>query len=277
MSNKAIYLAIGLVTGVVVSAWYVRSPDSQSIQETLPDAQAESVEARFVEIENVVAEQFEFFRDEIESLRSDLTVQSEASAEPVAPPLQLPADAAEFVTRVRALAQKGGAIEALTEAGFSLSRAQEIERRREEHRVAALQARYEAARSGDSSPLGNAEIEELFDADSMLRSELGDADFERYLEAMGRPTEVPVMSVLSSSAAQQAGMLVGDQIVAYDGYRVFHIRELTEFLVEGEPGVPVIVDIVRDGQAMQLVLPRGPLGIMAAAGPITTFAPADQE
>jgi S1-C subfamily serine protease len=68
-------------------------------------------------------------------------------------------------------------------------------------------------------------------------------------------------------------MLVGDQIVAYDGRRVFHIRELTEVLLQGEPGAPVIVDIVRDGQAMQLVLPRGPLGIIAAAGPVTTFSP----
>lgn len=106
----------------------------------------------------------------------------------------------------------------------------------------------------------------------MLRSELGDADFAQYLEAVGRPTEVWVGAVFSGSAAEQAGMLANDRIVSYDGHRVFGAMELTPLALEGDPGGPVIVDILRDGQPMQLVLPRGPLGIMGSAGsPIQVF------
>ena len=288
MSSKAIYLAVGLIAGAAASAWYMRSPESQSPQGTVSDAQSESVDARFSELESSVADELDSLRDDIESLRSDLAaVSGPSDGSNGSPPQSSPDGVDENASssgassvereraRLRALAKKGQ-IEALTEAGFSLPRAQEIERLIDENTVAAMQARYEAARSGDSPPLGNAEMEERFNTDSMLRSTLGDADFERYLRAMGRPTEVTVLNVLSSSAAQQAGVLAGDQIVAYDGHRVFDVRELVQIPIEGEPGAPVIVDILRDGQAMQLVLPRGPLGIMAAVGPIEVTEP-DQE
>lgn len=283
MSNKTIYLAIGLMAGTAVTAWYLTPAETQLPRGTVSDSPTQSLESRLIEMESAIADQLDSVRGEIETLRNDLALLSETSAERPLPqpevvnisPSGFGAISAELErVRVRAASQSGR-IELLTEAGFSFARAEEIERLVEESRVAAMQARYEAARSGDSPPLGNTEFDELFDADSMLRSALGDADFERYLAAMGRPTEVTVMSVLSSSAAQQAGMLAGDRIIGYDGHRVFDARELVELPLDGEPGAPVIVDIVRDGQAMQLVLPRGPLGILGSAGPLIQFAPAD--
>jgi len=149
-------------------------------------------------------------------------------------------------------------VEQLTSAGFSTGDAQLIETRIEELRVEAMQARYEAMRGGESPD----DLRSQFgDGSSALRSELGDEQYERFLEATGRPTSVNVTSVLARSAAETAGLQDGDQIVAYDGKRVFDIRELNGVLLEGEPGEPVLVDVVRDGQPMQLVMPRGPLGI----------------
>jgi PDZ domain len=151
-----------------------------------------------------------------------------------------------------------GRLEALTEAGFAPDRAAQIERRVEELRLEAMQARYEAARNGASA---NGPVDAFFDVNATLRTELGDADYERYLTALGQPTRVDVFSVLASSAAEQAGLQSGDQIVAYAGERVFDVRELNRAVLIGEPGEPVVVDIVRAGQPMQLVLPRGPIGI----------------
>lgn len=148
--------------------------------------------------------------------------------------------------------------ERLTDAGFSASDAQLIETRIEELRVEAMQSRYEALRNGESP---DALRGGLADGTSALRSELGDDQYERFLEATGRPTQVNVTSVLARSAAQTAGLQDGDAIVAYDGARVFDIRDLNRVLLEGEPGEPVVVDVVRDGQPMQVVMPRGPLGI----------------
>jgi S1-C subfamily serine protease len=95
----------------------------------------------------------------------------------------------------------------------------------------------------------------------MLREELGDWEYEKYLQALGRPTTVGIPHVLANSPAARAGLTSGDQIVAYDGTRVFNVFEVTEATRQGTVGEPVILDIVRDGQPMQFIVPRGPLGV----------------
>jgi S1-C subfamily serine protease len=98
-------------------------------------------------------------------------------------------------------------------------------------------------------------------ASDALRNELGDADYERYLDASSRPTSVAVSGVLDSSPAQRAGLQPGDQIVRYDGKRIFSMSDLTRRTLEGQPGEQVVVDILRDGVSMQVAVPRGPIGI----------------
>ena len=144
-------------------------------------------------------------------------------------------------------------VERLTAAGFAPDRAEWIERRQEELRMEALQEQYDARREGRPP---NAAFE-----DSSLRAELGDADYERYLSAMGRPTSVGVGDVLASSPAERAGLLPGDEIVAYNGQRVFDTGELNALTLEGTAGESVVIDVRRDGQNVQLVMPRGPIGI----------------
>jgi hypothetical protein len=39
------------------------------------------------------------------------------------------------------------------------------------------------------------------------------------------------------------------------------MRDLNELILEGRSGEPVTVDVLRDGQPIQVLLPRGPLGI----------------
>ncbi len=153
---------------------------------------------------------------------------------------------------------RGDPITMLTDAGFSLEQAQSIDRRVEELSVAAMQARYDARR-GETTP--GAPVEQLLDAAAALRLELGDADYERYLTATGRSTSVNVASVLASSAAETAGLQTGDEIVTYAGERVFDARDLNRVLLEGTAGESVLLDVVRDGQPIQIAIPRGPLGI----------------
>jgi membrane-associated protease RseP (regulator of RpoE activity) len=144
-------------------------------------------------------------------------------------------------------------IDRLTAAGFAPDRAEWIERREEELRMKALQEQYDARREGRPPAAVSGE--------ASLRTELGDADYERYLAALGRPTSVGVADVLASSPAERAGLLPGDEIVAYNGKRVFDASELNALTLEGTPGETVVVDVRRDGQNMQLVMPRGPIGI----------------
>ena len=140
-------------------------------------------------------------------------------------------------------------VERLIGAGFPPDRAEWIMRRTEELRMEALQAQYDAQRGG--RPV----------QPKTLRAELGDADYERYLQADGRPTTIPVRDVLASSPAERSGLQPGDEIVAYGGKRVFDMGELNALTLEGVAGESVVVDVRRDGQNVQLVMPRGPLGV----------------
>ncbi len=147
--------------------------------------------------------------------------------------------------------------ERLIEAGFLPSQASMIARREAELRMEEIEARFEAERSGDLS----AYWLNRYDMDDTLRAELGDENYERYLSARGQQTSVQVTSVIESSPAQAAGLETGDEIVRYDGERVFSMSDVSRRAAAGQPGENIVVDIVRNGTPMQIVLPRGPLGI----------------
>lgn len=149
--------------------------------------------------------------------------------------------------------QRERQLQRFTEAGFTRDRAEWIERRVEELEVQAMQAQYEAQRSGRQA--------QGVDAQRLLRAEIGDAEYERYLTATGQPTEVQIMDVLASSAAERSGLQPGDQVLSYGGTRVFDMRELNALTREGSPGESVTVEVRRNGQTVQVQVPRGPLGV----------------
>ena len=148
-------------------------------------------------------------------------------------------------------------MERLIEAGFLPAEAEWILEREQQLQMESLQARYEAGRSGDPSDF----YRDRFSTSSQMREELGDAGYERYLEANGRPTNVEISSVIGSSPAQSAGLQPGDEIVRYDGERVFSMTDINLASMQGEAGQNVVIDFVRDGVPMQIVMPRGPLGV----------------
>ncbi len=147
----------------------------------------------------------------------------------------------------------------LEEGGFSPDRAAWIEQRRSELTLQAMQAQY-AQRRGESVDPAQLRPEQT------LRSELGDADYEKYLQAQGRPTKVGVLNVLPSSPAAKAGMQPGDQIMSYAGQRVFNMADLTDLTLQGTPGQSVTLEVQRNQQTVQLVIPRGPIGIGGGPG-----------
>lgn len=150
-----------------------------------------------------------------------------------------------------------GKMEALIDAGFLPSQASMIVQRESELQMESIKARYEAEKSGDSSEYWRNRTS----SSETIRQELGDADYERYLVANGRSTNVAVSSVIESSPAQSAGLQAGDEIVRYAGERVFSMTDLTRETMNGLAGQNVVVDIMRNGNAMQIVMPRGPVGI----------------
>lgn len=145
----------------------------------------------------------------------------------------------------------------LVNGGFTEARANQILQLEDQVRMEALQAEYEAQRAG--ADLNR--WDQAYNVQASLREKLGDADFEKYLTAHGNQASITVREVIGSSPASRAGLRPGDEIVGYDGNRVYSMFELRSKAFDGSPGEDVIVDIERDGQRMQLVLPRGPMGI----------------
>ncbi len=234
-------------------------PETNTFDPNLP------VEARIEALEKAVSDERlarQFLEDEVFYLASELERLGAPDYLPdddAAAPTQAEGDAvpSSREARRRYRNSREERFDNLVKAGFLPSQAEWITQREQELQMQALQARFEAERSGEDIDWT---ASRTLTSDT-LREELGDADYERYLEANNRPTSVAVSSVIESSPAQTAGLMPGDQIIRYDGQRVFSMTDLTRQTMQGEPGQTVLVDVMRNGNLLQVVMPRGPVGI----------------
>ena len=94
-----------------------------------------------------------------------------------------------------------------------------------------------------------------------LRTTYGDETYDWFLYATNRPNRVIVEGVLGGSAAEEAGIRAGDVIVSYDRERVFRPGPLVQGTLSGNLDDRVDVEVWRQGERIQLTLPRGPLGV----------------
>ncbi|MGD8339884.1 MAG: PDZ domain-containing protein [Gammaproteobacteria bacterium] len=275
----------GIALGIGVAFWQIGSDDTGAWESSASIDERAPLERRLSELETALAlERYErqLLAEELRTLQDSVAELPQggapaADAGPADDPRERFAALIEsgdgegpLAERIRqrfadGLPGAGGFDEAtlrqrridrFVEAGLSPERAQWLMQREDELEMEVLQARYEATQNG-ASP---AEIAAL-NPTQMMREELGDTDYEKYLEGLGRPTSVNVREVLTSSPAQAAGLQPGDEIVAYDGQRVFDMSELTDLTYAGNPGETVAIDVIRDGQPMQLYVERGPIGV----------------
>lgn len=275
MNKSLLFIILSLVAGFAAGAWTTRA--SQPAESIAGSGDAyESINAdapvadRLKALEGIVAEERDarlVLEEQLRELFGDLeridVPELQMLLQQIAESRQRqeePQQVQELATResrrpMRNYAQMRS--NRLVGGGFTESRANQILRIEDQVRMDMLQAEYAAQRDGtDFDPRNQA-----FNYQAALRDQLGDADFEKYLVAHGGQAAVTVREVIGSSPANRAGLQPGDQIVNYGGDRIFNMVELKSAAFGGEPGEDVIVDIERDGQRMQLVIPRGPLGI----------------
>ena len=267
MNSRIVVIALSLVAVVAAAAvvFSVREPLPNESATAIPSSyfdQSAATEDRVFALEAAVAqernarllleEELQALYDELDQIRSG---SDEVSEELDAEVQQQREAMRERAERFRAGDTAQGRADMLIEAGFSPDRAAWIMQRESELQMDSMQAMFDARQSGERPDRSR------LDADQALRTELGDTEYEQYLEANGRSTAVAVGSVLESSPGQRAGLQSGDQIVGYNGQRVFSYGELSEQTMSATPGQAVVVDIVRDGVPMQVVVDAGPIGI----------------
>lgn len=267
MNSKVIVIALSLVVVIAAAAvvFLVREPLPNESAMAIPSNyfdQSAATEDRVLALEAVVAEERDarlLLEDELRALYDELdqirSGSDELSEERDAEIQQQREALRERADRFRAGDTTQGRADMLIKAGFAPDRAEWIVQRESELQMDSMQAMFDARQSGERPDRSR------LNPDQALRAELGDAEYEQYLEANGRSTSVAVGTVLESSPGQRAGLQSGDQIVGYDGQRVFSYGDLSDQTMSATPGQSVVVDIVRDGVPMQVVVDAGPIGI----------------
>ena len=267
---KKIILAIGisLVVGFAAASWMETALVPKELEQS-PDPAPPSfdtaapVEERIRALEQaVVVEQQarQFLEEEIFILREQIEKRDAEPGDTEERSVAARQERREaFMNRRFGAASTQGQLDRLIQGGFPPDRAEWIVRREGELMMEQLQARYDAMRGNEGQ--ASFGFGQGFSQANELRSELGDADYERYLAATGRPTSIGIGRVFANSPAEQAGVQPGDRIVRYDGERVFSMMDMANRIMQSPAEGNVVVDIERGGVQMQLVIPRGPLGV----------------
>jgi len=152
--------------------------------------------------------------------------------------------------------------QALLSAGVAPEVADDILLRSSELSLARLDLYDQAAREGwlDSQRYRD-ELQALNEQRVSIEDEIGPDAYDRYLYQTGQPNRVAVDSVLPGSAGEASGLLPGDVIERYGDVEVLDFADLRAATSAGERGEPVSMTVVRDGERIEVVLPRGPIGI----------------
>ena len=274
MSRIIAAIAISLIAGFAAAVWLMRDgPTADSVSQTELAAgtfeSAAPMAERLRRLEQVISEerdarliledQLQVLIEEIERIDSAGPRSFAARVEAVddAPEPRQPAQRTrrDFVSLVRSFEERR--LNDLVDGGFSEDEARRVLKQESEAQFKAMQAAHDAQRRGEMVD----SLSAMSRSQSLLRAQLGDSDYERYLQAQGQATSIQITQVLDSSPGSLAGLQPGDQIVSYGGERVFDVNELRELTLQGRAGEDVVIEIERDGVRMQLNVPRGPVGI----------------
>ena len=208
----------------------------------------------------ILAEQLEAMRTELQDLQQNLRARVEAAFEMSEE--QRNAARAASVAR-RSSPDNAQTVDArLESAGFTPEQVAHLQSRQAEAEMQWIELDDRARREGwFGTTRYNEEMATLPNGANIIRGELGDDAYDKYLFASGRPNRIAVGSVIRTSPAERAGLQPGDIIMTYAGEKVFSSQQLTSLRSGGDRGETVAVGIVRDGQAMLISMPRGPMGV----------------
>lgn len=106
-----------------------------------------------------------------------------------------------------------------------------------------------------------AELRELNQNSISLRTELGDDVYDHYLYESGKNNRVSVNSVMAGSPAETHGIQPGDVIQYYNDKKIIEVSDLQKAALAGDAGGYSNIEILRDGNLMNLMLPQGTIGV----------------
>lgn len=152
--------------------------------------------------------------------------------------------------------------ESLMAAGISTEKADKLLRRMSQQEYERLELQNNIRRNkGAAANEYRKQLRELNQNRISLRSELGDNAYDKYLYASQQNNRVKVSSVMSGSPAESSGFASNDIILSYDNQKVLAWADIRQLTLEGEIGSYTNVDVLRNGERVSLMVPRGTLGV----------------
>jgi len=160
----------------------------------------------------------------------------------------------------------------LTALGEESSVAEAVLGRVDELALERLNLRHQAQLEGADRQGIREALRALPNDRQALREEFGDASYDRYLYASGRPNRLEVTSVLRGSVAASAGLQAGDVIQSIDGQSIFTLGDLQR-IVRDTAGGSVPIEVSRGTERIESSVTRGPLGVRTLGTSIDPSAP----
>ena len=146
---------------------------------------------------------------------------------------------------------------ALERVGWSEDEVERVRQRWEEYQLAKLEVENQRARKVPGwKELGK----RLFQIEVQARNDLGDEGYEAMRFAAGQNNRVVLSELLEISPASDAGLMSGDEVISYDGQRVFSAGALKFYTQSGEEGAWTEVRVLRGDEERRFFVRRGPLG-----------------
>jgi C-terminal processing protease CtpA/Prc len=267
LQDFRVYLAIGVLFTTGIIAFNLLNAEDSAIIAGTPAQKAEStpgypaatsptpdrvarLEAELKRLAQRVAELEAAQSNSAAAVSLDLQQDSPAEMETIA--------RTQFDNSNRIVA---AGVDGLIAAGLDPYRAEEIMRLENELQLQRLELRDQAQRDGT---MGTTEFRQAMrdlSAENGLRNQVDEDVYDRYLYHTGQPNRVQVQNVIRGSAADQVGIENGDILLSYNDTRLYSFRELNRLTSGGERGEPVTMVVQRNGTAMTLTLPRGPVGV----------------
>jgi len=213
-----------------------------------------------------LAEQLESISTQLAALGSASGVTAPAQVSSNAPVTAAEAGPSTTANAVASDDATSAMERALTAAGLDAFTAADIKRRQDELTMSEMYLRDQATREQWlDTPRFKEEMAAIDAQRTPIRAEIGDDAYDRYLFAMGESNRIRVDDVMQESPAAEAGLQAGDLILRYGEARLFSPRELVDQTRSGTPGEFVRVEIIRNGERLEVEVPRGPLGLRIAA------------
>ena len=156
--------------------------------------------------------------------------------------------------------------EVLIQIGVTESIAEEILSRLSQFEYGLLELHDRAEREGylNSSRYSRERNKLMLNAPS-LQKELGKDNYDNYLYKTEQNNRVSISTVMMNSPAEQLGVKSGDIILNYANEKILSWQELRKLTRNGVYGEYVNLNILRDGKMLNILVPRGPLGVQLKA------------